>query len=313
MSPVVDGTTEATRPAAIEAAVEAIGRGACIVLPTDTVYGIGADAFDAGAVGRLLDAKGRGRDVPPPVLIPARVAVDGLAMNVPSYAKRLMDAFWPGALTIVLRSQPSLAWDLGDTNGTVALRIPDDEIALALLQRTGPLAVSSANQHGRPAATTITEAGFAFGPAIEVYLDGGTRADATPSTIVDCTKPDPVVLRMGAIGADALREVLAGVELVVPGEPAAVGATGGAHLGTADAPASAASAPVAAPSLGEHWRLEQEAQSAEDVPPSAAPGADAPYAATSGGSHLVGPAESHDAPVPRHAASAPTPQPTEES
>lgn len=216
MTPVFDASAPESRDAGVDAAVEAISSGGCIVLPTDTVYGIGADAFDALAVEKLLSAKGRGRAMPPPVLIPSRMAVDGLGMNVPSYAKRLMDAFWPGALTIVVRSQPSLAWDLGETNGTVALRIPDDEVALAVLRRTGPLAVSSANRHGEPAATTINEAGFAFGPTVEVYLDAGPRRGGEPSTIVDCTKADPVILRYGAIAPERLREVLAGVELVEP-------------------------------------------------------------------------------------------------
>ncbi|TWE07983.1 L-threonylcarbamoyladenylate synthase [Rudaeicoccus suwonensis] len=214
MSPVFDCSAAESRDEAIQAAAEAIARGECVVMPTDTVYGIAADAFNAPAVGRLLEAKGRGREMPPPVLIPSRMTVDGLAMALPSYVSRLMDAFWPGGLTLVLRAQQSLAWDLGDTNGTVALRMPDDEIALALLQRTGPLAVSSANRTGKPSATTVTEAGFMLGHFVDVYLDGGERGADTSSTIVDCTKPDPVVLREGTITNEQLREVLAGVGLV---------------------------------------------------------------------------------------------------
>ncbi|NHN56380.1 threonylcarbamoyl-AMP synthase [Calidifontibacter sp. DB0510] len=216
MSPALDCTTQKARDENVPAAVEAIRAGELIVLPTDTVYGIGADAFNAHAVEQLLAAKGRGRDMPPPVLIPDQRAVDGLAMNVPSYAKRLMERFWPGGLTLVLRAQPSLAWDLGDTNGTVGLRIPDDEVALAVLRETGPLAVSSANRTGEAAATTVTEAGFALGPAVRVYLDGGPRTDVEPSTIIDCTKADPVVLRLGSVSPEAITEVLAGVELVNP-------------------------------------------------------------------------------------------------
>lgn len=260
MTPVHDAADEQSRTAAVDAAVEAVARGECIVLPTDTVYGIGADAFDASAVQRLLAAKGRGREAPPPVLIPSRMAVDGLAMNVPSYAKRLMDEFWPGALTIVVRSQPSLAWDLGDTNGTVALRIPDDEIALAILHRTGPLAVSSANQHGQPSATTVTEAGFALGPAVAEYLDGGPRTGGAPSTIVDCTKPDPVVLRHGAIPDARLREVLGGVELIDGAAPKRVEEpTPDPEAASVDEPREqvqvhdASDAAPSMPTLGAHW------------------------------------------------------------
>lgn len=216
MSPVFDCTDPQGRTEGVQAAVEAARMGQCVVLPTDTVYGIGADAFSAAGVDALLAAKERGREMPPPVLISDAAAVDGLATAVPSYARRLMDAFWPGGLTLVLRSQPSLAWDLGDTNGTVGLRIPDDEVALELLAAVGPMAVSSANRTGHPTATTITEAGFAFGPAVEVYLDAGVRDGANPSTILDCTKADPVLLRRGSISPEQLREVLGPVELIDP-------------------------------------------------------------------------------------------------
>lgn len=216
MSPVFDLATEQGRSEGIAAAVEAARMGQCVVLPTDTVYGIGTDAFSASGVDALLNAKGRGREMPPPVLIADPAAVDGLATAVPSYARRLIEAFWPGGLTLVLRAQPSLAWDLGDTNGTVALRIPDDEFAKDLLSQVGPMAVSSANRTGQPTITTITEAGFAFGPSVEVYLDAGTREGGTPSTILDCTKADPELLREGAISAEQLREVLGSVELVDP-------------------------------------------------------------------------------------------------
>ncbi len=216
MSPVYDCTTPTGLEEGVDAARIALADDECVVLPTDTVYGIGADAFSSSGVTSLLAAKGRGREMPPPVLIPDARTVDGLAMSVPSYARRLMDAFWPGGLTLIFRAQPSLAWDLGDTNGTVGLRVPDDEVALALLAVCGPTAVSSANRTGKPSATTVTEAGFALGPAVDVYLDGGPRTEQQPSTILDCTKADPVVLREGAIDAERLREVLAGVELVVP-------------------------------------------------------------------------------------------------
>lgn len=199
MSPVIDCTDEQGRDSGIAAAAAALRAGQLVVMPTDTVYGVAADAFDETAVAALMESKGRGREMPPPVLIPSTRTVDGLATQVPSYARRLIDAFWPGALTIIVRAQASLMWDLGDTNGTVALRMPDDALALSLLSETGPLAVTSANRTGQPAARTVVEAATALGPAVEVYLDGGPSAGGLPSTIVDCTGAEPVVLRHGAI------------------------------------------------------------------------------------------------------------------
>lgn len=214
VSPVFDVSTSGDRAAAIEAATVAIGEGKLVVLPTDTVYGVGADPFNPDGVAGLLAAKGRGREKPPAVLVPSAETVDGLAMNVPSYARRLMERFWPGGLTLIFRAQPSLMWDLGDTNGTVGLRVPDDEIALELLRSSGPMAVSSANRTGEETARTVTEAGFAFGPSVEVYLDGGERSGALASTIIDCTKADPVLLRRGGITPEQLREVLGPIDLL---------------------------------------------------------------------------------------------------
>jgi tRNA threonylcarbamoyl adenosine modification protein (Sua5/YciO/YrdC/YwlC family) len=189
----------------------AIGRGELVVMPTDTVYGIAADAFDAGAVQRLLDAKGRGRSSPPPVLVPSLDTLDALAETVPDAVLAMARAFWPGALTIVLPAQPSLAWDLGDTNGTVALRMPDQRIALELLADTGPLAVSSANRTGNPPATTAQQALDELGESIAVYLDAGPTAGSTPSTIVDATAlaagTGPLrILRAGALDEATLRD-----------------------------------------------------------------------------------------------------------
>ncbi|WP_068262614.1 L-threonylcarbamoyladenylate synthase [Janibacter limosus] len=207
MSPVVDATTE-DRAESIAATVDAVRRGEVVVIPTDTVYGIGADAFDASAVAQVLAAKGRGRDMPPPVLVPDVRTVDGLARAVPDWARRLIEELWPGPLTLVLLAQPSLHWDLGETAGTVALRMPDDQVALEVLRETGPMAVTSANRTGEPAATTITDAAVQLGPAVTVYLDGGARTSQEPSTIIDCTGETPVVLREGAIGRDRLEEIL---------------------------------------------------------------------------------------------------------
>jgi tRNA threonylcarbamoyl adenosine modification protein (Sua5/YciO/YrdC/YwlC family) len=206
---------ETEREAGIANAALAVQRGQLVVLPTDTVYGIGADAFDAGSVRRLLAAKGRGREMPPPVLVSAPTTLDALAVGVPSYARALITELWPGPLTVVCRQQPSLQWDLGDTRGTVAVRMPDHEVALELLARTGPLAVSSANLTGRPAATDADQAERMLGSAVAVILDGGPTPGALPSTIVDVTGPAGRVLRLGAVSLERLNEIVAplGVEI----------------------------------------------------------------------------------------------------
>jgi tRNA threonylcarbamoyl adenosine modification protein (Sua5/YciO/YrdC/YwlC family) len=192
------------------AAVGAIRSGGLVVLPTDTVYGVAADAFDPAAVSRLLAAKGRGREMPPPVLISAVATLDALATQLEPWVRTLVARYWPGALTVVVREQGSLQWDLGDTRGTVAVRMPHDPVALALLERTGPLAVSSANLSGRPAATDADAAEEMLGDAVEVVLDAGPTTSDLASTILDCTGARPRVLREGALPAAELRTVLAG-------------------------------------------------------------------------------------------------------
>lgn len=208
MSPVFDCSTEDGRRKGLEKAAQAVRDGEVVVLPTDTVYGVGADAFNAGAVGMVLAAKGRGREMPPPVLVPNVRTVDGLATDVPPYARDLVKEFWPGPLTLVFKAQSSLMWDLGDTNGTVALRMPDHELALDLLSEVGPMAVTSANLTGQPPATTIMEAATQLGATVTVYLDGGPSGESQPSTIVDCTRESAVILREGAITADQLDRIL---------------------------------------------------------------------------------------------------------
>jgi len=205
------------REEGVSAAVAAVRRGLLVVLPTDTVYGVGADAFDADAVQRLLDAKGRGRDMPPPVLISAATTLGALATDLPGWVNGLTEHYWPGPLTIVCRQQPSLRWDLGDARGTVAVRMPHDEATLDLLGRTGPLAVSSANSSGQPAATDADAADEMLGWAVEVILDGGPSSGTAASTIVDCTGMRPRILREGAVSAAELAPVLEalGTELEV--------------------------------------------------------------------------------------------------
>lgn len=194
MATIYDCSEQAGLLTGMRLARVAIGRGELVVMPTDTVYGLAADAFSPAAVQRLLDAKGRTRQAPPPVLVPGIPTLDALAESVPAEVRALVAEFWPGGLTVILPARESLNWDLGDTNGTVALRMPNNRVALELLSETGPLAVSSANLTGQPAAATAQDAERMLGDSVSVYLDGGTvgadYADAetgTGSTIVDAT------------------------------------------------------------------------------------------------------------------------------
>jgi L-threonylcarbamoyladenylate synthase len=207
------------RTRGIAEAVSAVRRGELIVLPTDTVYGIGADAFTPAAVNALLSAKGRGRDMPSPVLVGSVRAAQALVEDFGTYGQDLVDEFWPGALTLVCRANSTLAWDLGDAKGTVAVRMPLHQLALELLKETGPLAVSSANRSGAPPARAAADAEAQLGESVEVYLDDGPSGEAAPSSIVDLTGAVPRLLRAGAISEERLREVC-GVLLSDEDEPA---------------------------------------------------------------------------------------------
>jgi len=207
----------ATWGPSLDTAVGAVARGAVVVLPTDTVYGVGADAFQPDAVAAVLAAKGRGRQMPPPVLIPSVRTVDGLARDVPDSARALMEAFWPGALTVIVLAQPSLAWDLGETHGTVALRVPAHPAALALLERTGPLAVTSANLTGEPAATTADSAKEQLGESVAVYLDGGDSPLGVASTIVDATGATLRIVRDGGVSREEIVAVVGEAALEAAG------------------------------------------------------------------------------------------------
>lgn len=195
------------RAIGLREAASTIRRGDLIVLPTDTVYGIGADAFSSSGIAALLAAKGRGRDMPVPVLVGSPSTLHGLVSKFPENGWDLVDAFWPGALTIVARHQPSLQWDLGDARGTVALRMPLHPVAIELLTQTGPLGVSSANKTGHAPATTASEAQDQLGTAVDVYLDGGPTADNVPSSIVDLTGEAPKLLREGALTFEEIAKV----------------------------------------------------------------------------------------------------------
>lgn len=205
-------TNDNQRAEGLAHAQKAIAAKQVIVMPTDTVYGIAADAFSPQAVATLLAAKGRGRNMPPPVLIPRIGTMDGLATDIPDDARKLAEKYWPGPLTLIFHAQPSLTWDLGDTVGTVALRVPDEQLALDLLTLTGPLAVSSANRTGQQAAQTASEAREQLAESVEVYLEGGFRplegTDPVPSTIVDATGLRLRVVREGAISLAEIQRMI---------------------------------------------------------------------------------------------------------
>ncbi|ANN15533.1 threonylcarbamoyl-AMP synthase [Amycolatopsis orientalis] len=208
MSAVYDCSKRETRADGLAAAASAVRSSRLVVLPTDTVYGIGADAFDAGAVQSLLRAKNRGPDMPVGVLVGSWSTVDGLVLGTPPQARALIEAFWPGDLSIILPHAPSLQWNLGQSRGTVMLRMPLHPVALELLRDVGPMAVSSANVSGQPPATTAQEAVDQLGDSVAVYLDGGSSGEPVPSTMVDLTGDDPVILREGAVSRAAVAEVL---------------------------------------------------------------------------------------------------------
>jgi L-threonylcarbamoyladenylate synthase len=203
-----DCRTTADRDRGVAAAVEAIKSGELVVLPTDTVYGIAADAFTPHAITALHNARSAERRIPPPVLVGSRHTLDGLVYSLPKAARELADAFWPGALTIMVEHSPSLQWDLGDTGGVVGVRMPLHPVALEVLREVGPMAVTTANKIGRPAPTTAEEAREQLEYSVRIYLEAGAALDPAPSTIIDVTGDVPRVLRDGAIPFEKLRDVV---------------------------------------------------------------------------------------------------------
>lgn len=213
MSRVFNCADAAEREVGIEEAAAAIRSGELVVLPTDTVYGVAADAFLPAAIDALLAAKGRDRSMPVPVLVSSPAMLDALVDKMPETATALSQEFWPGALTLVVRHTAHLVWDLGDSRGTVAVRMPADELAQDLISRTGPLAVSSANRTGHDAATTAMDARLQLGAAVAVYLDGGSSGGSVASTIIDVTGERPRLLRAGALELETVRAVVPDLEV----------------------------------------------------------------------------------------------------
>lgn len=204
---VYSGLDPDERELGINTAVSSLKSGRLAVLPTDTLYGICCDAFDADAVAGLLAAKKRGPDMPVPVLVSSWHTIDGLVMSVPPVVRTLIKAFWPGALSLVMQQAPSLSWNLGDTEGTVMVRMPLHPLMLDVIKKVGPLAVSSANVSGHPPATTAAQAVEQLGDDVAVYVDSGSCPLGAPSTIVDVTGVSPLIIREGAISAEKIAEV----------------------------------------------------------------------------------------------------------
>ena len=200
----------------LTAAYTALRAGECVVIPTDTVYGIAADAFNPEAVARLLAAKGRGRDMPVPVLVADIEDLSVLTDEVPEAAFALAKRYWPGALSLIFKVRPSLLVDLGDTMDTIMVRVPDDDRTRALLRRTGPLGVSSANSTGHSPATTCEQALQMLGDSVSVYLDGGATMGTVPSTIVDfAADKRGVIRRHGVLTTADIAELAP--EVIAPG------------------------------------------------------------------------------------------------
>lgn len=196
--------------AACAKAVAALRDGQVVVLPTDTVYGVSADAFNPGATAQVFVAKQRKPDLALPVLVHSPKQLPGIVLTISEAAERVMAAFWPGPLTIVFETQPSLQWDLGVPTGTVAVRMPLDDVMLKVIRDTGPLAVTSANRSGEPPATSATEAFDALSDGVALIIDDGPRHELAPSTIIDLSSHSPRILRAGAIDLELVLAVVRG-------------------------------------------------------------------------------------------------------
>jgi len=264
-----DCADPAQRAEGIEAAAAAVSRGELIVLPTDTVYGIGADAFMPAAVTAMLAAKGRGRQMPSPVLVGSVRAAAALIDDLGMHGQDLIDEFWPGALTLVCPASRTLSWDLGETKGTVAVRMPLHPVTLELLKQTGPMAVSSANKSGQAPALTVAEAAAQLGDLVAVYLDGGPAAGGVPSSIVDLTGTVPRLLRAGAISAERLRTVAPIVESTEPSSDTAASSDADTAVSAGTGHDSAAAPADTGGSGGSPPRAGRAAQARDDAPQAA--------------------------------------------
>ena len=207
MSTIIDLAQD--RQEALDTAAETLQKGSVVVLPVGGVYAVVADAFRPAATQRIFAARRRSRATPLPVLLRSERQVGAMARDVPEWADRLMAAYWPGELTLVLPASQTLEWDLGSGKGTVQLRLPAEDLVTELIGMVGPLACTAANRLSQPRPTTMEQAKSQLGILVPVYLDGGT-VDGTVSTIVDGTGPEPVVHREGVIPTEHLRLVAIG-------------------------------------------------------------------------------------------------------
>ncbi len=197
----------ADSPQALSLAVETLRGGGAVAFPTDTIYGVGALAFESGAIAALFAAKSRPPEKAIPVLIAEPEDLEKVALAVPDMAHKLAARFWPGPLTLVVPKRPNLPAALS-TKPTVGVRVPDHPVARALLRLSGPLAVTSANLSGQASPCTAEEVLAQLGSRIALILDGGRTPGGRPSTVVDCTAAEPLILRQGPITRQAILAAL---------------------------------------------------------------------------------------------------------
>jgi tRNA threonylcarbamoyl adenosine modification protein (Sua5/YciO/YrdC/YwlC family) len=195
-------------PKALLLAVEVLTSGGCVVFPTDTVYGLGAMAFNEDAVSRLSEVKGRMVEKAIPILIGDMSQLDNVASGIDEQCKKLARRFWPGPLTIVLPRHPSIP-DAVTPLPTVGVRIPNFLPTIELLRLTGPLAVSSANLTSKNSSSTARGVQAQLDGLVPLILDGGVAPGGTPSTVVDCSHGEPVILREGPISLEQILNALA--------------------------------------------------------------------------------------------------------
>ena len=193
---------------AIPRALETLKNGGLVAFPTDTVYGVGALAFDGKAVESIYTAKDRPVEKAIPILIGGPEDLDKVTTDVPLIAAKLAARFWPGALTLIVPKHPNLP-DVVSASATVGVRVPDHPVAVALLTAAGPMAVTSANISGQPSPTTAGDVSRQLIGRIPLILDGGETPGGVPSTVVDCTGTEPVILRTGPVTVEDIQSALA--------------------------------------------------------------------------------------------------------
>jgi len=190
----------------VDSAVQVLTQGGLVAFPTDTVYGLGALVSNPLAIGKLYEVKGRDQTKAIPVLIGDLEDLDEVALELTGYALELTRRFWPGPLTLVVAKRPDLP-DILSTTPTIGVRMPDHPDALDLLKATGPLAVTSANRSGGSNPLTAEEVFDQLSGSIPLVLDSGKCSGGNPSTVIDCTVSEPVILRAGPITMDQIRAV----------------------------------------------------------------------------------------------------------